>query len=131
VTGIGAVLIVVAAVSVSLVRHGRPQAGVRLLIGASLLAVLIASLLIAGFGLILGLGTILVVLAIALQTLPQKEGNWTLMISVGVAIVAGGVDLWEPVSQLNFPAFYTLILILGGVMILMYRVSRPPVWFIR
>ena len=120
VAGIGAILTGVAAYSLRLVRRERPRLAIWLLIGASLAAVLAAPFLVSGFGLVLGLGTILVVLNIALQTLPQKEANWALMASVAAAILAGGLELVAPASQLTLPAFQILILILGGGIILLY-----------
>jgi PAS domain S-box-containing protein len=122
VAGIGAMLAGLAAGSVYLVRRGQPYTGIRLLIWASLSALLLTPLLVAGFGLMLGLGTILVVLTIALQALPQKEANRILMVSVGAAIVAGGLDVISPPSQLNLPAFGALILALGGSILLIYAV---------
>ncbi|MBE7555089.1 MAG: PAS domain S-box protein [Anaerolineales bacterium] len=120
VAGIGCVVAGAALVSVILVRQGRPRLGVWLLIVASLISLLATPLLIAGFGLILGLGSILVVLTVTLQTLPYKEANLALMATVAVAIVAGGLDLLAPATQLNLPAFGTLIAILGGAIILVY-----------
>jgi PAS domain S-box-containing protein len=118
--GIGTFLLGMAATSVVLVRRGRPRLGVWWLIGASLISLLATPFLIAGFGLILGLGTILLVLTITLQTLPQKEANWALLASVVVAIAAGGMDLLAPTSQLILPAFGTLIATLGGIILLIY-----------
>ncbi len=120
VAGIGAILVCIAIISARLIRRGRPDVGVRLLIAASLVSVLVAPLLVAGFGLVLGLGTILVVITITLQTRPQSEANWTLMGSVGVALVAGWIDLLSPPSQLTLPAFQSLLLAIGGGMILVY-----------
>ncbi len=122
IAGIGFILVVVAAISIRLVRQDHPRAGIRVLIGFSLASVFAASFMVAGIGLILGLGTIFLVLTTALQTLSKKEANWALFISVGVALTAGGVDLASPVSQLNFPIFRTLILVLGGVTILVYGI---------
>lgn len=118
--GIGVVVVGGTIASVSLVRRSHPRLGVWLLIGISLTSLLLTPLLIAGFGLILGLGIILVVLTVSLQTLPYREANWALMASVAVAIVAGGLDLLAPASQLALPAFGTLIAIPGGIIILVY-----------
>lgn len=118
--GLGGLVTGAALVSVILVRRDRPRLGVWLLIGASLISLLATPFLIAGFGLILGLGTILVVLTVTLQTLPYKEANLALMATVAVAIVAGGLDLLAPATQLNLPAFGTLIGILGGTIVLVY-----------
>ncbi|MCP4418598.1 MAG: hypothetical protein GY805_18415, partial [Chloroflexi bacterium] len=71
-------------------------------------------------GLILGLGTVLVVLTIAPPVLSPKEVNWALIASVGVAVVAGGIDFLSPASQLIFPAAQNLILITGSVMVMAY-----------
>ncbi|MCL4294884.1 MAG: SpoIIE family protein phosphatase [Anaerolineae bacterium] len=120
VAGIGGVVTGAALASVILVRQGRPRLGVWLLIGASLISLLATPLLIAGFGLILGLGSILVVLTVTLQTLPYKEANLALMATVAVAIVAGGLDLLAPATQLNLPAFGILIAVLGGAIVLVY-----------
>ena len=126
--GIGAVLALVALFSIVLIRRGRPNAGMRVLIGAALLSVLAAPLLVAGFGLILGLGTTLVVLTMALQTLSQREANWILLAGVGIAVIAGGIDIAGglniiiPHSQLNLPIFQTMISVLGGVILLAYLV---------
>ena len=116
--GIGALLVIVAVLSVFLIRRGRPYVGIRLIIGASLASVLITPILISGFGLILGLGIILVMLTMALQTLPQQEANWVLFISVGVAIVGGALDLLSLTTQLPLPTFQNLIVLLGSIMIL-------------
>ncbi|HXW00932.1 MAG TPA: SpoIIE family protein phosphatase [Anaerolineae bacterium] len=124
--GIGTILLGMAAMSVILVRRGRFRLGVWWLIGASLTSLLATPFLIASFGLILGLGTILVVLAVSLQTLPPKEVNWALLASVAVAIVAGGLDLLAPASQLIVPAFGALMAILGGITILVFGALAVP-----
>ncbi|MCB0153923.1 MAG: SpoIIE family protein phosphatase [Anaerolineae bacterium] len=123
ITIIGALLIAVSWTSYLLVKRGRVGAGVRLLIGASLVSVLTAPFLVAGFSLILGLGVILVVLTISLQTLSQKEANVALMMSVAVALLAGGLDLWAPPSQLIVPNFQILLATLGALLLLVYGLS--------
>lgn len=120
IAAIGGVIAIVAAGCIYLVRRERPRLAVKLLIIVSLLSVLVAPLLISGFGLILGLGTVLVVLTIAPQVLRPKEVNRTLISSVGVAVIAGAIDLWSPPSQLIFPAAQNLILIIGAVILLVY-----------
>ena len=126
--GIGAMLALVALLNILLIRRKRPNTGARLLIGAALLSVLAAPLFLAGFGLILGLGTTLVVLTMALQTLSQREANWILMAGVGVAMVAGAIDVAGglnvivPHSQLNLPIFQVMISVLGGIILLAYLV---------
>jgi signal transduction histidine kinase/HAMP domain-containing protein len=122
IAGIGGFVTGGAALSVHLTRRGQPKLAVQLLIAMSLLSVLVAPTLIAGFGLILGLGMVLVVLAIAPQVLPAREVNWALMASVTVAVMAGGLDLLAPASQLTFPVVQNLILATGGIMILAYSI---------
>ncbi|MDX1523189.1 MAG: hypothetical protein R3264_16300, partial [Anaerolineae bacterium] len=123
VAGVGTGLMVAAGWSVRLIRQGRHRFGIRLLIGASLLSVLTAPFFIVGFGLMLGLGTMLIVLTVASQTLPVKETNLWLVGSVLIAIVAGGIDLsvdyfvftaLDVNSRLNEPTFQTMIAVLGG-----------------
>lgn len=120
IAGIGGFVTGGAALSVYLTRRGHPKRAVHLLIAMSLLSVLVAPTLIAGFGLVLGLGMVLVVLAIAPQVLPAKEVNWVLLASVVVAVIAGGLDLLAPASQLIFPVVRNLIVATGGIMILAY-----------
>lgn len=120
VAGVGAVLVGIIGVSIALIWRHRYYLAIKLLIGGSLMTVLIAPFLIAGLGLILGLGAILVVLALTSQTLAPKEVTWVLMISVGVAVLAGAVDLLSPPSQLSLPDFEIIILILGAGTTLLY-----------
>jgi|GEM_PF-4277458 len=116
--GMGAILVGAAAISIYLIRHHQSYWGIRLIIGSALVFVLLTPILVASLGLILGLEVILVVLTIALQTLPQKEANWVLFISVGVAIMAGGLDLFAPASQISLPAFQNLMVALGSIMVI-------------
>ena len=118
--GVGMILTGLAWGSVRLVKAGRVQVGIRVLVWASLVSVVITPFLVSGFSLILGLGVILIVLVVTLQTLSQKEANLSFMISVAVALVAGGIDLWAPASQFIGPNFQILILSLGAVMLLVY-----------
>ena len=124
--GIGGILVAVAVISIYLTRKDRAAQGIKLLIISSLISVLLTPLLIAGFGLLLGLGTVLVVLIIALQTLPRKEANRAILLSIIVAILAGlldyfgGLDYWLPGTQLTLPFFQNVISILGGAIIIAY-----------
>lgn len=124
VAGTGTLLAVVAGLSLRLARQGRYRPGIRLLLGASLLSVLVAPVFVVGFGLILGLGLVLIVLTIASQTLSSREASWWLVTGVGVAIVGGAMDLFATPLGLSFratvPAFQVFIAVLGSLMILTY-----------
>lgn len=123
IAGIGLGLVSMAVFSLRLTRYGQAQTGVRWLIAMTLLSVVAAPFLLAGVGLIIGLGVIFLVLTVALQTLPPHEANWALFISVGVALVAGGIDLISPPTQFASPSFSWLILGLGVIVILAYTLS--------
>ena len=129
VSGVGITLAGVAFLCVRLTQYGHYQLGVRLLFAASLLTVLIAPLFILGFGLVLGLGMVLVVLTVASQTLASREVNLWLMTSVIIAMLAGAIDLFVDYlvldllnlnRRLDLPGFQLFIVILGGIMIATY-----------
>ena len=126
VASVGFSLVIVAWISIYFIRRDRANLGITLLIGASLLSVLTAPFFIVGLGLMLGLGTVLVVLTIASQTLPFQDANRLLLISVVVAIVAGAadltVDLFDLNQRLDEPTLQVLLAALGSLMILAYGI---------
>ncbi|HLF28769.1 MAG TPA: GAF domain-containing protein [Anaerolineae bacterium] len=118
--GISAILAGVGAVSVWLSRHGRPSTGVWLVIGATIGALLLVPILIAGFGLVGGLAVLLITLGIATQTLSQRDVNIVLAAGVGAGLVAGVVDLLSPPTQLVIPALQVFLSILAVTLTLAY-----------
>lgn len=120
IAGMGAVVTVVAGYCLLLSTQNHPQLAIKILIGVCFLNVLIAPLLIAGFGLIAGLGLILVVLVTAPQILSPREFNFVLLASVIAAGVAGALDLISFETQLVFPAAHNIVIALGAVIILAY-----------
>ncbi|HEY4687871.1 MAG TPA: hypothetical protein VIK33_01060, partial [Anaerolineae bacterium] len=119
-TGVSTAMGAVGAVGAWLSRRGRHQLGATLVIGVTLLGLLISPLLIAGFGLVGGLGVTLMALAVATQTLPQKSVNRVLGISVGAGLLASLLDLLSPSSQLGIPALQVFITFLAGALVLAY-----------
>ncbi|HRV91817.1 MAG TPA: ATP-binding protein [Anaerolineae bacterium] len=120
ITGMGALVTAVAGYCVLLSMRHRPRLAIKVLVSISLLNVLIAPLFVAGFGLVVGLGIILVVLVVAPQILSPKEFNFLLFISVISAGLAGALDLLSFKTQLFFPAAQNVIIILGALIILAY-----------
>lgn len=128
-TGLGLILTATAVLCVRMTQHGRYRFAIRLLFAVSLGAVIVAPLLLVGFGLLLGLGTVLIVLTIAPQTLSAREVNVWLMVSVIIAILAGALDifvdyllfdLFRVNRRLNLPEFQLIMTGIGSVTIIIY-----------
>ncbi|MCB0167167.1 MAG: GAF domain-containing protein [Anaerolineae bacterium] len=120
IAGMGALVTAVAGYCVLLSMRHRPRLAIKVLVITSLLNVLLSPLFVAGFGLIVGLGIVLVVLIIAPQILSPKEFNFLLFISILSAGLAGALDLLTFRTQLIFPAAQNVIIILGALIILAY-----------
>ena len=120
IAGLGAIVAIVSGYCVFLSRRNRPRLAIKVLFGVSFLNVVISPLFIAGFGLIVGLGLILIVLIIAPQILSPKEFNPLLFISVVFASAAGLIDLLSFPTQLFFPAMQNTVIALGGIIVVAY-----------
>ncbi len=125
IVGIGTLLAGLAGVSLALVRRGHLYFGLRLLIGAALISILVTPFFIANLGLILGLGTVVVIVIIISPMLPSQEVNRILILGLGIAAIAGGLDLLPLSSPLTLPPFQTFISILGIGTILTYKLLTP------
>ncbi|HEY4689389.1 MAG TPA: GAF domain-containing protein, partial [Anaerolineae bacterium] len=119
-TVLSAILSGTSAFSLWLNRKGRHRLGIWLMISGMLVELLTAPVLIAGFGLVGGLAVTLVALAIASQTLPQKDTNRVLSLGVAAGLIAGVLDLLAPPTQLVIPALPGFLAGLGGVVVLAY-----------
>ncbi len=115
-----AVLASACLVSVVLIRLGRVELGIWLLIGAVLVVCVIGSTLVAGLG--LGLASVaLLTQIIALRALPTKQANW----AIGAGVVATAAILLVEVFGLPFrvpaPALMqTLVPFACGAAVLIY-----------
>jgi hypothetical protein len=106
--------------SAVLIRRGRVELGMWLLLGAMQVTFVIGSTLIAGLGLALASASALTVI-IAPQTLPTKRANW----GVGTGVIAGVaallVDVFELPFRLPAPApMLAFVPIIIGAAVLVY-----------
>ena len=97
------VLTVALLASAVLIRRGRVELGMWLLLGAVQVTFLIGSTLVAGLGLARASATLLTVV-IAPQTLPTKQANWAVGTGVIAGVVAFLVDVFELPFRLPAPA---------------------------
>ena len=120
IVGVSLALSGVGALSIRLSRRGRPQTGIRLIIGATIGVLLVVPLLLAGFGLIGGLAVLLITMAIATQTLPQTEVNRVVIASMFAGLLAGVIDLLSPATQLTIPALQAFLAGLAVTLLVAY-----------
>jgi GAF domain-containing protein/HAMP domain-containing protein len=92
----------------------RKSIGVYLLICTLLLAISAQTFFVSGLGVWLGLSAIVLSAAITSQTLPQKQSNRIIGLSVGLAIATVLVDLYYPLPRLS--GGQTLQIYVGVVM---------------
>lgn len=99
-------LLVFSAISIAsalLSRYGFPRWGMRVLIMALLVVTPMASMLVAGAGVVLGLAVIGVTMAIAALTLGPRQTRWTIMASSISGVFTLLVDLYWPVNRIDLP----------------------------
>jgi GAF domain-containing protein/HAMP domain-containing protein len=92
----------------------RNNTGIYLLICTLLLAISAQTFFVSGLGVWLGLSVIVLSAAITSQTLPQKQSNRIIGLSVGLAIATILVDLYYPLPRLS--GGQTLQVFVGVVM---------------
>jgi GAF domain-containing protein/HAMP domain-containing protein len=94
--------------------RARKSIGIFLLIGTLLIAIFTQTFIVSGLGVWLGISAIILSAAITSQTLPQKQSNRIIGLSVGIAIVTILVDLYYPLPRLS--GGQTLQIFVGVVM---------------
>ncbi len=99
--------------SVLLVRRGRTEQGINILLWTAQAAFIIASLLIAGTGLVFGLGAMLGVVIITAQVIPPERSQTLLISGVVSGLAAFVIDAFDPSNR--FPVSPTLEFIFIGV----------------
>jgi len=109
-------------ISMGLIRRGRPDLGMGIIIVGILVIFPIASLLVTGIGLVLGLGVVLVNSTIVAQTLPQRYASRAISASVMVGVATLLLDLYGGDYRLAIPVLQTFLPAIIGVLILIYGV---------
>jgi len=115
--GTNAILTIAVGIGVWMGWQGQLQTGFKLIIVATMIAIIISPLFFEGLGLISGLGGVMIVLILAPQALSQREINWMFIAGVGTAVTAGVIDVLGPSNRLSPPALLFVIPVLIGIMV--------------
>jgi GAF domain-containing protein/HAMP domain-containing protein len=107
-------------VGVWLIRRHRPDQAQGLIIGGLFVIFPIASLLIAGLGLILGLCLILIVTTIVAQTLSHKWGGRAIVAGIVVGVFTFLLDYLGFDYRLEVPLLQTFVPIVTSLILLVY-----------
>ena len=110
----------VALLGLRLIRAGHSHRAVKLIIGGTLVTFLAAGLLVAGSGLVLSIGLILWVAAVATQTLPVKQSSWAIIASIVVGGIILLIDQFNPSYRLSFPLLQNFLLAIIVILLLIY-----------
>ena len=97
----GAVVVLLA--SIWLIRRGRSVLAIWLMFGGLTVVVSLAMFWIAGLGLVLGLGCVIALSQMAVQTLPPKQTGWGFIASVTVGAAVLLLDVFGPADRLTAP----------------------------
>ena len=109
-------------ISMGIIRRGRADLGIGIIIGGILLLFPVTSLLIADIGLVLSLSVVLISSAIAAQTLPQGYAGRTIFASIAAAIATLLLDLYGGDYRLSVPELQTFLPAITGLLVLVYGV---------
>lgn len=103
------------------IRRGRVELGIHLILGGFLGALLGTELLLAGFGLALGLIEVLIASIVATQTLPPAKSRWMIGVTIIVALITFGLDYLPLTYRVPAPSTFTRVLpIIAGVVALFF-----------
>lgn len=112
-----------AIVSTRLCFLGQTNKGIWVLLVSNVGAAIVASQLIAGLGLPLGLMTFVVVLQLATQNLPATQSFRAIVLGIVAAIVMGLIDYINPSFQYIVPSLRSVTFSISIVVLLLYAVA--------
>src|SRR6185503_8247183 len=104
-----------------LVRRGRHELGVWIVLVPLQLIVIVTPFLISGLGLVLLFTAITVNILFADQTLPPRQARVLIFTGFVVGIAAFLVDLLIPIQRITLSGFQTFILIGIGILVVTYK----------
>ncbi len=103
------------------IRRGRAELGIHLILGGFLGALFGTELLLAGFGLVLGLIEILIASLVVTQTLPSAKAGRLIGVTVIVAFITFGLDYLPLTYRVPAPTAFTRALpVIAGAVVLLF-----------
>ena len=110
-------LMLTAVIALVLIRLGRVNLGVGIMLVANMASVPIYTLFTAGLGVLLSVVVILVTTTIASQTLPRRLASRFIIASIASGLVTLLLDLFGPSTRLRSASPLQAILISGGLLL--------------
>ena len=104
-----------------LVRRGRHELGILIVLAPIQLMLIITPFLISGLGLVILFSAIMASIIFANQTLPPRQARVLIFIGFVVGIAGFLVDLFIPIQRINLSGFQTFILIGIGILVVTYK----------
>lgn len=110
-------------IGLQLLRRNRLVPAVYLVTHGLALGFLVFTLAIAGFGAVLGLITVLLIIAIASQTLPDRLARITMLVGIGFGVLNLLFDQFLPPYRLEVPELQTFVPAVLGGLLLIYGIT--------
>ena len=104
-----------------LVRRGRHELGVWIVLAPLQLILIVIPFLVSGLGLVLLFSAIMVNILFADQTLPPRQARVLIFMGFVGGIAAFLVDLLIPIQRITLSGFQTFILIGIGILVVTYK----------
>ncbi|MEO5888090.1 MAG: EAL domain-containing protein, partial [Anaerolineales bacterium] len=115
------ILLILEVGALVLVRRGRHELGVWIVLAPLQLTWIVIPFLISGLGLVILLSAIIVNILFADQTLPPRQARALIFMGFVGGIAAFLVDLLIPIQRITLSGFQTFILIGIGILVVTYK----------
>jgi GAF domain-containing protein/HAMP domain-containing protein len=120
-TAAGVMMVMIGLLGLWFMRRDHPRLGMWLIIGSFWPTLLFTALFVTDFTVPFSMIILIITIFSAAQTLPQKQVNWTIIITVGIIVVALLVDQLALADRLPVPAeFLTTSIIVAALLSLIY-----------
>jgi GAF domain-containing protein/HAMP domain-containing protein len=121
---LGFVLVLLA--SFVLIRQGRPNLGMWLLIFALYVCISASSVLLGGYGLLFGVSLVMLIVVVATETLPRTQAVWAIIGGVVVGSAIWLLDFTYDAYQLDIPELRPIIVAVSTLILLLmiYAITR-------
>lgn len=115
------ILLILAVRALVLVRRGRHELGIWIVLAPFQLMLIVIPFLISGLGLVILLSAIIVNILFADQTLPPRQARALIFMGFVGGIASFLVDLLIPIQRITLSGFQTFMLIGIGILVVTYK----------